>query len=82
MDRCLKLSYKLSVDSSVKMASSLLPQRLYQVLLLIYVWTIAKGELYTALVDLEKILVAESGVATNLREYIVKEESRLDQLRQ
>ena len=63
------------------MAPLLLKQRLLQVVTLLCVWTIAKGEMFTALVEMKKILLAESGVATNLREYITKEESRLERLK-
>lgn len=39
------------------------------------------GELFTALVDLEKVLHAENAVAHDLRRYVQKEEERLEKLR-
>lgn len=41
----------------------------------------SSGELFTAIVDLEKILHAEHAVAHDLRRYIEKEEQRLGRLR-
>lgn len=38
------------------------------------------GELFTALVDLEKVLYAEREVAEDLRSYIEREQLRLNQL--
>ena len=56
-------------------------QRLLQITALLCVWNIAHSELFTALVELEKVLHAENEVATDLREYIAREEQRLQQLR-
>ena len=41
-----------------------------------------RTELFTALVELEKVLHAENNVATDLREYIKSEENRLNRLKE
>lgn len=41
-----------------------------------------KAELFTALVDLERILYAEDNIAKDLRAYISSEEARLNKLKQ
>lgn len=40
-----------------------------------------QAELFTAMVDLEKILYAEHSVAHDLRKYVEKEEQRLARVR-
>ena len=42
---------------------------------------LAGAEMFSALVDLEKVLYAENGVAKDLRQYIADEEVRLAQLK-
>jgi len=39
------------------------------------------GELFTAIVDLERILYTEYSVAQDLRSYIAREQQRIDALR-
>ena len=39
------------------------------------------AELFSAMIDLEKILYAEQDVANDLRQYIVQEEQRIKTLR-
>ena len=56
--------------------------RLLQLIVLLCIWNIAHSELFTALVELEKVLHAENEVATDLRQYIEREEKRLEQLKQ
>ena len=41
-----------------------------------------RSELFTAIVDLERILWAENSVASDLREYIALEEKRLQKLKE
>jgi prolyl 4-hydroxylase len=43
--------------------------------------SLSHAELFTALVDLKKVLDAESGVASTLREYVTKEEARLERIK-
>ena len=45
------------------------------------VYSVVRSEHFTAIVDMEQILVAESAVASDLRDYIVREEERLAQLK-
>ena len=63
------------------MAKSVLCGHLLQGIILVCVWNIVRTELFTALVELEKVLHAENGVANDLREYISREESRLQKLK-
>jgi len=70
------------IENMVAQLISDIPRRLLQVTVLICVWNIAHSELFTALVDLEKILQAENEVASDLRGYIQREEQRLEQLKQ
>lgn len=59
-----------------------LSHQLLHVIVLLCVWNIVKSELFTALVELEKVLHAENGVALDLRHYIEREQDRLDTLKQ
>ena len=49
--------------------------------LLIAVIQLGQSELFTALVDLERVLHAEYDVAKNLRSYIAAEEERIAHLK-
>lgn len=40
-----------------------------------------RSELFTAMVDLQKVLFAEQSIANDLKEYIAKEEARLQTLK-
>ena len=42
---------------------------------------VCNGELFTAIVDLERILYTEYSVAQDLRSYIAREQQRIDALR-
>lgn len=49
--------------------------------LVVYMVTVAKPEVFTAIVDLEKLLYAEKGVADDLKSYIEREEARISSLK-
>ena len=51
------------------------------VILLLCVAQQVRTELFTALVDLKKVLVAERDIAQDIRHYIQQEEQRLHELR-
>ena len=52
-----------------------------QLVIAALVFSTVRSELFTAIVDLQKILVAENSLATDLKQYIEAEEIRLTKLK-
>lgn len=49
--------------------------------LLVYLFAVARCELFTAMVELEKVIDAETQLAESIRKYVQEEETRLDKLK-
>ena len=54
---------------------------LYPLAIFLAVLQLSNSELFTALVDLERVLYAEDDLAKNLRQYIESEEARISALK-
>ena len=52
-----------------------------QIVISALVFSAVRSELFTAIVELQKILVAEDSLASDLKEYIAAEETRLEKLK-
>lgn len=53
----------------------------WQIVIVTLILSSARSELFTATVELQKILVAENSIATDLKNYIATEEQRLAKLK-